>query len=328
MHQAIAYVLEALAVGDALGMPTEFMTQQEIKEQFGLVDHLLRPEQSRNHSNLPYASVTDDTEQNFYLIRAYCGEGEITPENTARWLMRWVVETGAVEKRYIGPSSLKALKQIEDGVDPREAGMMGTTCGAMMRTPAAVLCSVAATAHALAQDIIDCAMPTHYTETALSAACGYGFALQAALLGKDMQAILAACAEGFALGTVAAPYTLCAADGMARLKSVQACAFDNKEALMRHLYTLYGTGLESEDIFTAVMSIFLFAGKDVWLGIQMGASIGGDTDTIAALVGALCAAYAKGHNIPQDVLHDVETHNALGIPALAEAVLRRRGQQA
>ena len=73
----IQVVLEALAAGDAMGAPTEFMTRAEIKRRFGRVKELLRPEQSLTHANLPYASVTDDTEQNLYLLREYLEKGRV-----------------------------------------------------------------------------------------------------------------------------------------------------------------------------------------------------------------------------------------------------------
>ena len=56
-------VLEALAVGDALGMPTEFMTQKAIDEVYPEINGLLDPSKSHTHFELPYCSVTDDTEQ-------------------------------------------------------------------------------------------------------------------------------------------------------------------------------------------------------------------------------------------------------------------------
>jgi len=51
----------------------------------------------------------------------------------------------------------------------------------------------------------------------------------------------------------------------------------------------------------------------VWLALRMGASVGGDTDTIAALSGALCAAYAGGHNIPGPILEEALRVNNLDL---------------
>ena len=56
-------VLEALAVGDALGMPSEFMTQSDIDQIYPEINGLLDPSKSYTHFELPYGSVTDDTEQ-------------------------------------------------------------------------------------------------------------------------------------------------------------------------------------------------------------------------------------------------------------------------
>jgi hypothetical protein len=58
--------LEALTVGDALGMPTEFMTREYIKRNFGFVSSIIDPQFSLIHKNLARASITDDTEQNLY----------------------------------------------------------------------------------------------------------------------------------------------------------------------------------------------------------------------------------------------------------------------
>jgi ADP-ribosylglycohydrolase len=63
---------------------------------------------------------------------------------------------------------------------------------------------------------------------------------------------------------------------------------DPSEANLRHLlYYVYGNGLESIDCFTVAMAVFLAKGKDVFGALKLCASLGGDTDTVGALVGAL-----------------------------------------
>ena len=91
---------------------------------------------------------------------------------------------------------------------------------------------------------------------------------------------------------------------------------------MDFIYYVYGTTLASVDVAAAAMCIFLTAKDDVWLSIRMGASIGGDTDTIAALAGALSAAYALSHgqplNIPTAIVSEVLKNNKLDFDRLAE----------
>jgi len=87
--------------------------------------------------------------------------------------------------------------------------------------------------------------------------------------------------------------------------------------LLDELYSLYGTGLPSADVCGAVFAIFMAAGRDVFRALCTAASVGGDTDTIAALAGGLCAAYASGHNIPDDIITDVGRANGLEFERLA-----------
>ena len=167
----VAGVLTAYAVGDALGMPTEFMTRQEIVSiikdlPFGLINGFLEPSQSKNHPNLPRASITDDTEQVISLLEEYGARGAIDASATAARLLRWMRESNAIEKGYIGPSSRSALEAIEQGMPPEKAGINGTTCGGVMRSPAAVLFS-AARGLPLSQSVYTCLLPTHNTQLAL-----------------------------------------------------------------------------------------------------------------------------------------------------------------
>ena len=93
-------ILEAFATGDAMGMPTEFMTPPQIREMLkeGYTG-LISSEKSLTHFNLPTGSVTDDTEQVLYLLHVYRRDGSVTVENTVSALEAWITETDAVGKR-------------------------------------------------------------------------------------------------------------------------------------------------------------------------------------------------------------------------------------
>ena len=56
--------LYGLAIGDALGMPTQLMSHQEVAACFGVLDGFqAAPASHPIASGLPAGSVTDDTEQ-------------------------------------------------------------------------------------------------------------------------------------------------------------------------------------------------------------------------------------------------------------------------
>ncbi len=309
----VQQIFTALAVGDAVGMPTEFMTRSAICAQFSpLVSGLVPSERSKNHSKLPFASVTDDTEQNLYLYRLYRKKKRVDAHATADRLLSWIRETDAISKKYIGPSSLSALNAIRAGTPVEEAGRRGTTCGGIMRTPSAVLYRAHANERELAGDIHNCLLCTHNTSEALEAAGAYGFALHTALGGATRKEILSAAARGGEALLAFAPEIDCAPSSVARIRAMhKLAATHTPEQLLDELYSVYGTGLPSADVCGAAFAIFFSAKNDVWKAVRMGASIGGDTDTIAALSGALCCAYAGGHNIPKDVVENVFSQNPI-----------------
>lgn len=318
-------LLEAFAVGDAVGMATEFMTRREILERFGMVRGPCDPSLSKNHGDLRRAQVTDDTEQVLCLLDEYCLSGGIDPRRTAERLLRWAKESDAVEKRYIGPSSKTALRAIAEGADPAEAGKRGTTCGGVMRSPSAILFALCR-GLPLAESVRGCLMPTHNTEPALGAGMAYARALEAALGGGSPDEVAAAARFGEAEGAALAPWPFCAPSLGERVACFRSLMVDfgGPDAALDFLYGVFGTGLESADVAAAALCVYFWAPDNPWLCVRMGASIGGDTDTIAALAAMLAAATraakGQGHGIPEGVLSEVLEVNGLDLAALAERV--------
>ena len=310
MQSRIRACLAAFACGDALGMATEFMTRADIARRFpGGVRDLLRAEDSQNHGDLVPGSVTDDTEQVAYLLEWYRSRGAVTVSDTVEGLLAWVRETGAVEKHYIGPSSLKALTAIENGADPATTGG-GTTCGGIMRTPAAICFDPDQTMDQLRKNIHNTLLPTHNTSEALEAAGCYGAALLTALRGGTVAEVIAAALENGPLTAALAPWQGCAASSAARIREAASWGDLSREELFHRLYDLWGTGLPSADVCGAVFALFLAAKGSAYEAISLGASLGGDTDTIAALAGALTAAQAGESDVPDPIWDRVRTVNA------------------
>ena len=300
-EKRILDIWKAFAAGDAMGMPTEFMTIDEIRAAVPELPESFVPSRlSKKHPDLPEGSVTDDTEQNLYLLAETEKAGCLTPEVSVTALKKWIRETGAVEKKVIGPSSLRALDAIENGMPVEKAGTGGTTCGGMMRTPAAVLWDPEQDESRLTESIYAALLPTHNTSEALEAAGAYGFALQTALRGGDLSSICEAAVRGGNALIRRAPEISCAPSSVERLLAARSLALPEDE-LLSFLFRVWGTGLPSADVCGAVFAVFFSAGKDVWKAVRLSTVLGGDTDTIGALSAALCCAYAGRSNIPPSV---------------------------
>jgi len=325
--QLVRSFLEAFATGDAYGKVTEYCSQEEIDSHYDRIDELLPPERSIAHQDLFWGQVTDDTEQNVYLIGEYAQSGVITARGTAMCLLRWVEETDAADK-YIGPNSLKALRSIRDGTDIDKAGVGGTTCGGMMRAPAAFLFSSDET---LARNVVACLTPTHNTSVAIEAAMCYAYALNAAQKGLSVPQILDMACEGADIGRqygskkrVAGVAPSCRE--RIRFLTRALPALTDEKALKRFLYYVLGATLASCDVCACVFALFMYSGRDVRLAIRLAAELGGDTDTIACLAAGLCTLYSGGHNIDRDTVALVERANHLDFDALAGQVMTGRAK--
>ena len=307
------------ACGDAVGKATEFMTPSDIRSNMGRITGLVEPSKSITHPDLPIWGVTDDTEQNLWLLRRYLADAKVTIENTVSELLRWIEGTGAVEKHYIGPSSLKALKGIEAGEDPLNAGINGTTCGGIMRAPAAVFASIL-----LDQDIDDCIynalVCTHNNSVALESAYAYGYALRFLidniLAGKPekntLEAMLDKAVEGCRMGLARAPWISASAGLLPRLEYIGKLGIGSwsEDQVRDFLYGVLGTGLPSYETSGAVFLLNMWS--DDPMRIMFTASeTGGDTDTIAALACSLACLRNLSSQLPADMEKTVVEMNRL-----------------
>src|SRR6185312_2446275 len=145
-----AGALYGLAVGDALGMPTQSLPRARIVADYGGLVAAFEPAPPDHPlaAGLPAGSVTDDTEQALLLARLLIeGGGRVDPAELARRLLAWersMRERGSLD--LLGPSTRRAIVELLAGADIDLAGRLGATNGAAMRiapvgiaTPAADL---------------------------------------------------------------------------------------------------------------------------------------------------------------------------------------------
>ena len=110
--------LYGLAIGDALGMPTQFMSHEEVGASFGVIDRFREaPSDHPIAAGLPAGSITDDTEQAMLLAEVLLdGAGHIDGDDLARRLLAWAErarERGSTD--LLGPSSSAAIAALVAG---------------------------------------------------------------------------------------------------------------------------------------------------------------------------------------------------------------------
>jgi ADP-ribosylglycohydrolase len=85
-----------------------------------------------------------------------------------------------------------------------------------------------------------------------------------------------------------------------------------------------GTGLATQESVPAAFAVLAAHPVDPWAACTTAASLGGDTDTIAAMAGAVGGAVHGAAGFPADVVTTVRTVNDLPIERLAAELVALR----
>ena len=328
--------LYGLAIGDALGMPTQMLSRAQITERWGplLAGFEPAPPGHPIAAGMPAGAVTDDTEQAVLLGRLLvAGHGTIVPGELAGALVAWEADMkarGSLD--LLGPSTRRALAAVQAGVPPEEAGVTGDTNGAAMRiTPIGIAVSDNSKKRSapggpdpLVDAVVQASFVTHGTSLALAGAAAVAAAVSAGISGATVaqatQAAIAAARRGAARGRWVA-----GADVAARIEWATALvAGQGPDEAMDLIYRLVGTGLATQESVPAAFAALAATPDDPWLTARFAASLGGDCDTIAAMAGAVAGACHGAAAFPAEAIAVIDRHH-LDLPALAAALLALRG---
>ncbi|BAQ73517.1 ADP-ribosylglycohydrolase [Pseudomonas sp. Os17] len=319
-----------LALGDALGMPTQSLSHEQIHQRFGVIRTLedAGPEQPIA-ANLPAGTITDDTEQAILVGRLLVqGQGRIDPAALARSLIQWEAAMQAKGSQdLLGPSTKRAIEMILAGESVEEAGRYGATNGAAMRiTPVGIAADVAGT-QGFVQAVVEACQVTHNTNLGIASAAAVAAVVSAGINGAALIEALPLGAQ-IARQAQAHGHWVAGATIAARLEWAGTLRIEgDKQAFARMLYELIGTSVASQE---SVVVSFALA-RQVALGhleafeaLCMAAGLGGDTDTIAAILGAMLGACLGLQAWPAELIHQVQQVNELDLLPLVEALLALR----
>ena len=331
MHEMRSRALGALyglALGDALGMPTESLPRAEIVARYGplIGEFFAGPAGHPLAAGLPAGSVTDDTEQAVLLARlVVAGAGEVDAGDMAAGLLAWeesMQTRGSLN--LLGPSTRAALAALAAGADVAEAGRAGATNGAAMRIAPVGIATDSRNPGLLEDRVVAASRLTHNTGVALAGAAAVAMAVSAGIDGDPLPVTIgravAAAASAAGRGHWAA-----GADVAARISWATGLATGlGHDDLIDTVYRLVGTSLATQESVPAAFAVAAACPGDPWLACRIAASLGGDTDTIAAMTGAICGACHGAGAFPDAARRTVARVNGLDLGPLADALLAIR----
>ncbi|WP_112249028.1 ADP-ribosylglycohydrolase family protein [Kribbella monticola] len=345
-----AGALYGLAIGDALGMPTQSLPRALIVDRYGeLLDGFHpAPDDQPLAAGMPAGAITDDTEQAMLLGElVVSSHGKIDGHELARKLLAWedsMRARGSLD--LLGPSTKRAIDELLAGTDITETGRFGTTNGAAMRiTPVGIATSLHFNG-LLLDRVVAASAATHNTGLALSAAAAVATAVSAGIDGATVieaiplaiQAASAAAGHGHwtagadvATRIAWATSLITSADradptltGTPLIDTAPGTTPPRPGAVSALVYDLIGTSLASQESVPAAFAVLAAYPDDPWLVCRLAASVGGDTDTIAAIAGAIAGACHGLDAFPADARRTVAQVNNLYLDDLAARLLEVR----
>lgn len=320
-------MLAGVAVGDALGMPSEFLTPDTIQEWYGSITALRAAHPRHPHHRLPAGSITDDTDHTLMLAELLLEDGTIRPARLAERLLEWGTSPRVVENRFVGPSTLKTLAALREGAALEDVPRGGTSSGATMRL--AGLTIALPDLDRLAEQVVASCAVSHHTRGAIAGAMAMAFALSAALEpGATGLSVAAAAQEGAVRGGQYGDWSW-AAPLERRIDHVLEWVGSlPEERVLANLYELIGVDMYGEQLVPDAIALMLLARGEPNRAMMLAANLGGDSDTLASMAGSLCGALKGVQAVNSAWLEQVEAVNGLDLAALATRLVAVRASGA
>ena len=324
-----------LALGDALGMPTQAMSPEQIRAVYGRVTGLVDGDASQPYApGMPAGSVTDDTEQALLiaslLVRgggSSSGRVALDAGDFSHALLAWedsMIERGSLD--LLGPSTKAALERVRAGDDPLAVGGLGTTNGAAMRvTPIGIAVSTA-DPEVFADAVWSSCQVTHATRQGFQSAALVAAAVSLALdwpeaSASDMTTLLwkaVSYVESLPERGAWTPDPDVVAATRRAMQLVANPASSPLECLVEQI----GTSVASAHAIP--MAFALLARDPSPRALLDAANLGGDTDTIGAIAGAILGSMLGVEAFDPAMLTQVELTSHLDLPSIALELLALR----
>lgn len=323
MRERIWGVLAGGALGDALGMPTECWSQEKIRQYFpnGVTELIASNENDVFGRKMAAGAITDDT-LNVLMILSMIkkNQGQIRVADYIAELREWN-DHSPVSAFVSGPSTLKALEKIAQGVPIEETGVTGTTNGASMKIAPIGLISDYHDLPALVKNVAEICLPTHNTKIAIAGASAVAAAVSYTVRGGRSNAEIWSLAFDAINAAKEYGYDFPAASLSLRMNQARKILRqeEDEQLILQRLYEEIGTGMETIETIPSAFVIVELAKGDPLKAAQLSASVGWDTDTIGAISAAICGG--MNPDLPKEMIQQIEEVNQLDFDQLTEELL-------
>lgn len=331
-YDKIDALLIGLALGDAHGMPFEMLNREDVKKhkeqsEFNLAANFFVeiPDFHFLKRDLKKGEVTDDT-----ILAVHLGEyllenkGEINKEDYFSSLGEFINDQQLIKKGVIGPSTGRAASKIMRNEKFTVSERAGFSNGLALKSTILAYYLPLGDKKSNLEKIKELAYYSHFTDTAIAAAAGIYAALAEALAGSDLDKIFSSALSYMENGEKYG------------LQTFQPSSFKRTEFLLKYqedltkkeclnfIAEVMGTGINSYESVPAALAIFKLYPDNAAEAFAAAVDIGGDTDSTAAMVGALLGAYNGIEVFEKEWIEELNRVNSLSLKELARSLFALR----
>ncbi|MFY0762431.1 ADP-ribosylglycohydrolase family protein [Metabacillus dongyingensis] len=316
-------MLYGMAVGDALGMPSELWSREKVKSYFGdITEFLDGPKENDVACNFTKGQFTDDTTQALLILDSLIENDFIPSEKLiAEKLIEWAVRTDAFENNILGPSSKAALLAIKEGENADILTRKALTNGAAMRiAPIGALFSTAQNKE-LSEYVFEVSRATHTSDVSIGGAAMIAYAVSASIEDKSWEQIIEGALNIYELASKKGAETFTASIPERLKLGIEFADLyqDDEETFTQKIYDVIGCGTMTSESVPAALAIAYYA-KDPNRCALICANIGGDTDTIGAMATAICGAKYGYDAIRKDWIDTIDSENSVDLKNYAHFI--------
>ncbi len=308
-----AGTLVGFAVGDALGMPAQFLTRDQICRYYGKpVSGFLKAHPGHASDFLNQGSYTDDTQMMLATAECLIECGKMDPARQADALLSWYANT--VPQRTPTRANIRACKHLAAGRGWTKSGVFSSGCGAAVRMAPIGLFFLSQPESLVRAALDDCII-THNEPRARAASVAVAYLVARLVQSTDR------CSPGDQVLEIADRIAGIDQDMAAMLRWVtQIVHLPVEEALFE-----IGTSSDALEAIPAAVYCFLKHPRQYPAAVLTAVNAGDAADSIGALAGSFVGALAGIDAVPKQWRAEVENGDVLA--GIGEDLASLAGQQ-
>lgn len=319
--------LLGVAIGDALGMPSQTLNLEQIRAAYGTITDFTDavPDQPVS-GGLIAGTITDDTEQSLLLAKILLDpRGGFDEQRWVEMLLDWERDTRARGVNdLLGPSTKRAIEALLKGVPVSQTGRFGTTNGAAMRIIPVGIAVPPQPLFQFVSAVEETCRVTHNTSEAIASAASVAALVSAGVDGASFEDAvpfaLEAARAGERRGTSATTGRMSDriehALELAKGKSGPDAARDVARKI--------GTSVAAIESVPMAFAVVRLSGGDVWKAGLISANIGDDTDTIGAIACGMAGAASGVSALPAEKVAQIIRVNRLDVMPIISGLMKLR----